>query len=199
MLPDRELYILSLERLVIRIAHYMITRLPPEQQDQNFDDFVQAGWVGAIKAVDKYDATKGTVLEHYAKTRIRGEILDSMRDCDYLSRDHRRDTKNGKAVAPVNVSIQARQVIGDSSARTFDIEDKKALREFGSVDASITVLQLLRRAKLPPRHQLVLLNYYWDLATIKAIGKNIKVSEGRVSQIHQSALGKVRESMTHLS
>ena len=93
MLLDRELYILGLERLVIRIARCLITKLHPGQRERSLDDFIQAGWIGAIKAVDKYNATKGVALEHYAKHRIRGEILDYMRDCDYISRDHRRESR----------------------------------------------------------------------------------------------------------
>jgi RNA polymerase sigma factor for flagellar operon FliA len=160
---------------------------------------VQAGWIGAIDAVDKYAVTKGVLLEYYAKLRIRGAILDSMRDCDYISRDHRRDIKNGKAAAPVNCSIQARALVKDSSTHTFDIEDKKALREFGSVDASITALKLLRRADLSPQYQLVLLNYYWDQKTMAEIGIALKITESRVCQIHKEVISKTRAVLTPLS
>jgi RNA polymerase sigma-B factor len=45
-----------------------------------FDDLVQVGVIGLIKAVDRYNPAKGTAFSSYAVPYIRGEILHHRRD-----------------------------------------------------------------------------------------------------------------------
>jgi RNA polymerase sigma factor for flagellar operon FliA len=59
----------------------------------DFDDLVQAGTAGLIDATNKYDSTKQVPFSAYAKHRIRGAILDSLRELDWASRDIRRQQK----------------------------------------------------------------------------------------------------------
>ncbi len=59
----------------------------------DYEDLVQAGIVGLIDAVNKYDAEKQNSFPTYAKHRIRGAILDYLRKLDWASRDMRRRQK----------------------------------------------------------------------------------------------------------
>jgi RNA polymerase sigma factor for flagellar operon FliA len=59
----------------------------------DLDDLVHAGVLGLFDAVDKYDCTKNVVFQAYAKHRIKGAILDSLRQLDWASRDARRRQK----------------------------------------------------------------------------------------------------------
>jgi RNA polymerase sigma factor for flagellar operon FliA len=72
------------------IARRVYERLP---QHVPFDDLVQAGVVGLLDAVEKFDPTKNAQLRTYAKFRIRGAILDSLRDYDWSPRDLRRQAR----------------------------------------------------------------------------------------------------------
>ncbi|TAM82826.1 MAG: sigma-70 family RNA polymerase sigma factor [Acidobacteria bacterium] len=65
-------------------------RLPAHVE---LDDLVSDGTVGLIDAVRKFDPAKGVTIESYARYRIRGAILDSLRKQDYASRDMRRRVK----------------------------------------------------------------------------------------------------------
>jgi RNA polymerase sigma factor FliA len=56
----------------------------------DFDDLVQAGTLGLMDAAKKFSADKQTSFSGYAKHRIRGAILDSLREVDCASRDMRR-------------------------------------------------------------------------------------------------------------
>jgi RNA polymerase sigma factor for flagellar operon FliA len=56
----------------------------------DLDDMVQAGILGLISAASKYDLDKHIVFSSYAKHRIRGAIIDSLRQLDWASRDMRR-------------------------------------------------------------------------------------------------------------
>jgi RNA polymerase sigma factor FliA len=62
------------------------------------DDLVHAGILGLFDAAVKYDADKQVSFQGYAKHRIKGAILDSLREMDWASRDLRRRHKQLEAV-----------------------------------------------------------------------------------------------------
>jgi RNA polymerase sigma factor for flagellar operon FliA len=87
------------DRLVMdNLQHvYYIARRIHEHLPQHvpMDDLVNAGVVGLLEAVRNYDPSRNTQLRTYAKIRIRGAILDSLRDLDWGTRGLRR---KGRAV-----------------------------------------------------------------------------------------------------
>src|SRR5437588_765920 len=64
----------------------------------DLDDLIHAGVLGLFDAVIKYDNSKNVVFHAYAKHRIKGAILDSLRQMDWASRDLRRRHKQLEAV-----------------------------------------------------------------------------------------------------
>lgn len=58
-----------------------------------YDDLVGYGVLGLIDAIDRYDVTKGVKFETYAALRIRGSIIDSVRDMDWVPRSLRQRSK----------------------------------------------------------------------------------------------------------
>ncbi len=72
------------------IARRIHERLP---QHVPFDDLLHAGIVGLIDAMHKFDPAKNVRFASYAKFRIRGAILDSLRDMDWSPRDLRRKAR----------------------------------------------------------------------------------------------------------
>jgi RNA polymerase sigma factor for flagellar operon FliA len=62
------------------------------------EDLVHAGVLGLFDAVDKYDSNKNVAFQAYAKHRIKGAILDSLRQLDWASRDTRRRQKKVESV-----------------------------------------------------------------------------------------------------
>jgi RNA polymerase sigma factor for flagellar operon FliA len=83
---------LLLEQLpqVRYIARRIHDRLP---QSVCLEDLVHAGVLGLIDALHKYDPSKNVQLKSYAKFRIRGAILDSLRGLDWSPRDLRRKAR----------------------------------------------------------------------------------------------------------
>jgi RNA polymerase sigma factor for flagellar operon FliA len=63
----------------------------------DIDDLVHAGILGLFDAVNKYDTNKQVAFSAYAKHRIKGAILDSLRQMDWASRDLRRRHKQVEA------------------------------------------------------------------------------------------------------
>ena len=56
----------------------------------DLDDLIHAGVLGLFDAVSKYDSSKNVAFQAYAKHRIKGAILDSLRQLDWASRDLRK-------------------------------------------------------------------------------------------------------------
>jgi RNA polymerase sigma factor for flagellar operon FliA len=62
------------------------------------DDLVHAGIIGLFDAAVKYNSDKQVSFQGYAKHRIKGAILDSLREMDWASRDLRKRHKQLEAV-----------------------------------------------------------------------------------------------------
>jgi RNA polymerase sigma factor FliA len=76
--------------LVKRLAHQMKAKLPPSVE---VDDLVQAGMIGLLDAVSRYEETHGAQFETYAVQRIRGAMLDELRSSDWLPRSMRQNMR----------------------------------------------------------------------------------------------------------
>ena len=72
------------------IARRIHEHLP---QHVPFEDLFHAGIVGLIDALNKFDSEKNVKFASYAKFRIRGAILDSLREMDWSPRDLRRKSR----------------------------------------------------------------------------------------------------------
>ncbi|ABM34956.1 RNA polymerase sigma factor FliA [Paracidovorax citrulli] len=76
--------------LVRRIAHHMIAKLPPNVE---LDDLIQVGMIGLNEALSRYEVTQGVQFETFASQRIRGAMLDELREGDWMSRSSRKSQK----------------------------------------------------------------------------------------------------------
>lgn len=57
------------------------------------EDLVSAGVVGLIRAADSFDKSRHVAFQHYAKARVRGAILDSLRELDWAPRSLRSKSR----------------------------------------------------------------------------------------------------------
>ena len=84
----------------VLIEHYMplvqfhgervCSRLPDEVE---LDDLVSAGIFGLMDAIDAFDLTRGVKFETYCVPRIRGAMLDELRNMDWVPRLVRSRTR----------------------------------------------------------------------------------------------------------
>jgi RNA polymerase sigma factor for flagellar operon FliA len=88
--PEREQILLEQLPQVRYIARRIHERLP---QHVPFEDLVHSGVLGLIDALNKFDACKHVQFASYAKHRIRGAILDSLRELDWSPRELRRKAR----------------------------------------------------------------------------------------------------------
>ena len=87
---NRDALLLEHMPRVRSIARRIHDRLPHQVP---LEDLVNAGVVGLIDAMNKFDDAKHVQFEAYAKFRIRGAILDSLRELDWGPRLLRRKAR----------------------------------------------------------------------------------------------------------
>ncbi len=80
--------------LVKKLAYQLKARLPANVE---VDDLIQAGTIGLLDAMSRYEATQNAQFETYAVQRIRGAMLDELRSQDWLPRSVRQNMRQIEA------------------------------------------------------------------------------------------------------
>lgn len=87
---DRQQMVERYLPLVRRMAHHLIAKLPASVQ---LDDLIQAGLIGLMDAIGRFEEGQGAQFETYATQRIRGSMLDELRQADWLPRGLRQSQR----------------------------------------------------------------------------------------------------------
>lgn len=80
---NSEALVLAHLGLVKRVALHLKVRIPPFME---LDELIQVGMIGLLEAARAYNPTKGIEFESFALSRVRGAILDEVRQLSYLPR-----------------------------------------------------------------------------------------------------------------
>ena len=92
---ERDAMILEYIPLVKYHANVLKMRLPAHIEQ---DDLISSGIVGLIDAIDRFDVSRGIKFKTYAEFRIRGGMLDYLREMDWFPRSVRQRASNLQAV-----------------------------------------------------------------------------------------------------
>ncbi len=136
------------------------------RRGEPLDDLVQAGCIGLIKAVDRFDPGRGTALSAFAGPFIEGEIRHHLRS------GRRHGAREGPA------SLEAVEDADDAQAR------------------SQARLLLARGwpALSPRQRRLLELRYFGDL-TQAQIAREMGLSQAQVSRLLRSSLDRLRSEL----
>jgi RNA polymerase sigma-B factor len=136
------------------------------------DELVQAGSIGLIKAVDRFDAERGRDLGAYAVPTIVGEL-----------RRHSR-----RAGRTASGRQDAAQVLDESSLAAPGAEtDFRRSETRAALGAAFRILTRRER-------EVVALRFYRDL-TQQRIADELGLSQAQVSRVLSEALGKLRHAL----
>jgi RNA polymerase sigma factor for flagellar operon FliA len=127
---------------VYYIAARIRDRLP---QQVDLEDLVSAGVIGLIEASRSFDASKNAQFKTFAKFRIRGAILDSLREIDWGSRLMRR---RGREIAEATARLESklgRSPVTSEIAHEMQITTEQLQKITAQLDAlHITGQQVVR-------------------------------------------------------
>ena len=103
-----------------------------------YDDLVSFGVFGLIDAIDKYDPNKGVKFETYASLRIRGAIIDNIRELDWVPRSLRQKGKELEKAYSEFEYENGRPPTDEEAAEKLGLSAKEFIKFVG--DASISTL-----------------------------------------------------------
>ena len=103
--------------LVKRIAHHLMARMPSSVA---VEDLYQAGFLGLLDALKRFDNSKGASFETYAGIRIRGAMVDDVRKGEWAPRSVHR---NARRIQEAIRAIEHREGV--------DVSDRDIARELG--------------------------------------------------------------------
>jgi RNA polymerase sigma factor for flagellar operon FliA len=175
------------------IAHLAFARavasrtLDPRCRGADREDLIAAGVVGLVQAARRYRGDRGASFGAYAARRVRGQVLDALRERDPLTRSARRAFRSAQRVREdlpppyVEVSLDR---IGDLP------QAQRAVA--GRDDRWTAVARALR--DLPPLERRVLVLSYGRGLTLREIGREVGLSESGVCRLRARALERVRSA-----
>lgn len=115
---DRDQIIMQYAPLVKRIAYHLMAKLPASVQAE---DVIQNGMIGLIDAVGRFEEGLGAQFETYAVQRIRGAMLDGLRENDWLPRSLRRDMRRIEGAVSQLEQRYGRQPTEGELAKSLDM------------------------------------------------------------------------------
>jgi RNA polymerase sigma factor for flagellar operon FliA len=207
-----EKYAFLIDRVARRISAKTANVVQP-------GDLWSVGALGLLDAWKRYDQSRAVKFESFAEHRIRGAMIDELREMDHLPRRLRAETDRvRKARKALEISL-GREATQDEVALKLGL----SIEELDQLDAvaqpaaplmpELPVAssetrqdEKLERArqshqlmaaieKLPQRLALLLSLHYVEGLTYKEIAQALEVSEARVCQLHADALKKLRQTL----
>jgi RNA polymerase sigma factor for flagellar operon FliA len=124
--------------LIKYIASRIAIRLPPHI---DLNDLINAGVIGLIDAIEKFDASKQIKFKTYAEFRIRGAILDELRSMDWVPRSVRQKARKVEdAYSRLEYNL-GRPASDDEVAKEMNV-DMDTFYRLLSETASVSLLSL---------------------------------------------------------
>lgn len=201
------------------LVHAIARRVARVATGADPGDLAGDGAIGLIRAVDTFDDTRGTTLETYARKLILGAMLNGVRRLDPVSERVRRTLRRAeerryalaqeRGTLPGFVELEsddrairrARVAAFRQKALSLDAPMAGGLDPLvdRSTEPSVRATERAKRAALlealallPERQRRIVALHYGSELSLHAIGFRLRVSPQRVSQLHLSALARLR-------
>lgn len=159
---------------VKRIAGSIRAHVPPSIE---VDDLIQEGFIGLMQAADKYEARGGVAFETFAAHRVRGAIIDSLRQLDWVPRGVRARAKDEK----VEVLSMVSDDLFDEPASDENIVATLLTDELGRVlDGALHDLR--------ERHRAVLELTYGEGMTLEGVAAMMGCDKSYVCRLRSDAV-----------
>ena len=178
------------------IAHLGFARavaarsLDPRCRGADREDLIAWGVFGLVQAARRYRGDLGAPFGAYAARRVRGQVLDALRDRDPLTRTERRAFREQQKVSQdlpqpyVEVSLDRLAELGNVDVAERSAAATRADPRWHAVAGEL--------ARLSPIERKVVVLAFAKGMTLKEIGAKVALSESGVCRVRARALKKLR-------
>jgi RNA polymerase sigma factor FliA len=164
------------------------------------EDFVQNAELGLLDAMSRYDPDRGVEFRAYAKPRVRGAVFNGLRTLLSERGVSNDDMRYAERLAHLhNADIDAFDSVVDAIIGLGIGYLLDHIGNEGTGDAYAYVKQNQTNAnlqqavsRLPERLRHVVSEHYFNHVPFRDIATDMKLTKGRISQLHHEALGKLR-------
>ena len=176
----------EMNRLVRILAARVLAAIPRDSGIE-MSDLIQAGNIGLLQAARTFCPQNGAPLAGYAKFRIRGEMLDTVR----------RNSVPGHAglAAYSSTTDDGGERQGTDPASMIPAPAEHSPHSLLAKNQRAAILGE-EVARLPPRYRAVVRLHYSREFSLREIGAVLRVHESRACQLHRSALGRLRRALS---
>jgi RNA polymerase sigma factor for flagellar operon FliA len=172
-----------------QLVRYVVGRLalglPPSLQH---DDLIGYGILGLIEAIDRFDPNQGVQFATYAVSRIRGQIIDSLRSLDLLPRSvyrHNREIK--EAISHLTLDL-GRSPNDEEIAKKLNITTTQLRQRLR--DTNFAMISLDRTITFDNGEES---NLYSSLEDPRAVSPAEQLDDAELKQELVRALGQLPE------
>ena len=199
-------------RQALPLVHHIVAevaRRVPRHVER--DDLLSAAMLGLVQAARAFDPDRGIPFTSFARTRIKGAVLDELRSRDWLTRRSRARARIVQGMTADDLSARAGLAAGERQRVLADLERARSLehamplgQEAGEVasadpgpEAQVLDHELIAQlhhaiGALPARLRVVVAEYYFEGRDMQAIAAELGVTRSRVSQLCAEALALLR-------
>ncbi|VYT77262.1 RNA polymerase sporulation sigma factor SigK [Clostridium tertium] len=183
---DKEAKSILIERNLRLVAHIVKKYNFP---NKDIDELISIGTVGLIKAIDSFDAGKGTRLATYASRCIENEIL-------MLFRNNKKQKNEVYLQDPIGVDKEGNEIC------LIDVLSSERDSVLEKVESNLQIRQLYKKigASLTEREGSILKMRYGLIdgmcRTQREIAALLGISRSYVSRIEKKALKKLKKELS---
>ncbi len=183
------------------IAHLGFARavasrsLDPRCRGADREDLIAWGVFGLVQAARRYRGDLGAPFGAYAARRVRGQVLDALRERDPLTRTERRAFREQQKLAAdlpqpyVEISLDRLAELGDADIPGSDARAARPDPRWHLVAGAL--------GSLSPVERKVIVLAFAKGMTLKEIGVRVSLSESGVCRVRARALKKLRAACAH--
>ena len=184
--------------------------------DIELADLNQLAFVGLMEALGRYDPTKGVPFRGFAAARIRGNIIDGiarmterreqlswrhrqlrerMRSLDIAGHEGMETAEAMDTLADLALGLALGFMLEGTGLYVDDEQDTGPNAYESLVWQNIMDCLTAEMSRIPEREQAVLRHHYIGGLGFDQLGSLLGVSKGRISQLHRTALDRLRKAM----
>jgi RNA polymerase sigma factor for flagellar operon FliA len=202
---NSEALVLAHLGMVKRVALHLKVRIPPFME---LDELIQVGMVGLLEAARAFNPAKGIEFESFALSRVRGAILDEVRNLSFLPRSavafNKSENKATNHLASELGRAPTQAELADHMGDELDLFHKKRgkAKRFETFSIEVMADEVMSIADESARqpdaiveHKELMSLYYVEELNLKEIGEVLGVTESRVSQLLSAIVKKLRSTL----